>query len=150
MWPPGEITEIPDFESMLVNELKASSYVLALIGGDDPENRIASEVPPKQTGLFLQVGLDGGFERVAGWVFAARIRLEAWGPPRGDARNLCRGAHAFVSALRGTTADGRGVVTGVTTIIAPRKFVDPVNNRPRYQCELFVSAHPDPAALLES
>lgn len=146
MWPPGAITESPDFESMIVNELKGSSYITALVDA----TKIASELPPKQTGLFLQVGLDGGFVRVVGWVFTARIRLEAWGPPRGDARRLCLAAHAVVSSLQGTTSDGRGVVTGVTTVIAPRKFVDPVNNRPRYQAELFVSAHPDPASLLDS
>lgn len=148
MWPPGEITEVPDFETMVVNELKGSAHVLALLGGD--ATKIASELPPKNDSLFLQVVLDGGFERVSGWVFAARIRIEAWGGERRDARALCRGAHGFISALRGTTSDGRGIVTGVTTLILPRKFVDPVNNRPRYQAELYVSAHPDPAALLES
>lgn len=146
MWPPGEITEAPDFESMIVNELKNSSYVTAHIDA----TQIASELPPKNSTLFLQVGLDGGFVRVDGWIFTARIRLEAWGGERRDARALCLAAYGFVSALRGTTSDERGVVTGVTTVIAPRKFVDPVNNRPRYQCELFVSAHPDPAALLDS
>lgn len=148
MWPPGDLVEAPDFESLVVNELKNSSHVLALLDGD--ATKIASELPPKNDSLFLQVGLDGGFVRVQHWVFTARIRLEAWGPPRAEARALCIGAHAVLSSLRGTSSDGRGIVTGVTTLILPRKFVDPVNNRPRYQCELFVSAHPDPAALLES
>ena len=146
MWPPGEITEVPDFESMVVNELKGSGYVLSFLGGDS--TKIASELPPKNEDLFLQVGLDGGFERIAGWLFAARIRIEAWGGHRRDARDLCIAAHAFLSALRGTSSDGRGIVTGVTTLILPRKFVDPVNNRPRYQAELYITAHPDPADQL--
>lgn len=144
MWPPGEVTDLPDIESLVVAELKGSSAVLALL--DDDATKIASELPPKNASLFLQVALDGGFIRIEGWLVTSRIRIEAWGPPRGEARALCIRAHAFLAALRGTSTDGRGVVTGVTTTVAPRKFVDPVNNRPRYQAELFITAHPDTAA----
>ncbi len=144
MWPPGEVSDLCDIESLVIAELKGSAHVLALLGDDS--TRIASQLPPKQEGLFLQVLLDGGFIRIEGWLASARIRLEAWGPPRGDARALCIGAHALLASLRGESTDGLGIVTGVSTLTMPRKFIDPVNNRPRYQCELLVTAHPDPTA----
>lgn len=127
---------LPDIESIVVGYLKDQEDVLELI---EPE-AIAAELPPKQTGLFLQVALDGGLVPIEDWLVAARVRVEAWGGKRKETRDLAATAHAALIALSGQTMT-EGFVTAVTTLLAPRKFADPVNNRPRYQLEVRVFAH---------
>jgi hypothetical protein len=127
---------LPDVESIVVAYLKGHDDIAALI----PPEQIAAELPPRATFPFLQVSLDGGYIATERHLVGARVGVEAWGGTRIQARYLCATAHAALIDMNGTFTGG--VVTGVVTLLAPRKFVDQVNNRPRYQSEVRVYAHP--------
>lgn len=131
------ISILPDVESVMVAYLKVHTDVIALV---DPKN-IATELPPKSDFPFLQLTLIGGAVPVERYLAAPTVQVDAWGGTRLEARILCATAHAALIEMVGLQGS-LGTVTGVETLIHPRKFTDPTNNRPRYQAEVRIWLHP--------
>jgi hypothetical protein len=95
----------------------------------------------------MQISLIGGTVPVERHLAAAMIQLDAWGGTRLEARMLSATAHAALIEMIGPQGD-LGIVTGVATLIHPRKFTDVNNNRPRYLSEIRVWAHPLAPAVI--
>lgn len=125
---------LPDTETLCIEHLKADNALHDLI----PARSIAGELPQKATWPFLTVQLTGGNVPVERRLVGATVQVDAWGGTRAEARKLCATAHASLIEMGGIQPSG-AVVTGVQTLIAPRKFPEP--NRPRYQFEVRLWAH---------
>lgn len=138
----SDLQLLPDVESIVVQYLKDHEAIGEYFGDDDP--RVSSELPPKASFPYLTTSQGPGIVRVEGFLVGHRMQCDAWGGSREQARLLARTAHAALVLLRGTT--DLGTVTGVESILAPRKFSDPVNNRPRYLFEVRVWATSVPVA----
>lgn len=133
----SELQLLPDVESIVIQYLKQQEDVLELL---TDSARISSELKQKAEFPCLTAAQGPGIVRVERFLVGHRIQVDAWGGTREEARLLARTAHAALLELRGT--QDLGIVTGVETILAPRKFPDPVNNRPRYLFEVRVWATP--------
>lgn len=127
---------LPDTESMVVAYLKAQPDVLALI----PATNIATELTAGSTFPFLQITLITTQVPVERYLAGAAIQIDAWGGTRLEARALCQTAHAALIEMIGIQGV-LGTVTGVGTITGPRKLIDSINNRARYQSEVRVWTH---------
>lgn len=132
---------LPDVETLVIQYLKDHAGVLALI----PATRISSELPSQPSFPYLTVAMGPGVVRVEGHLAGWRMQGDAWGGTREQARALALVAQAALAGIPRATYP-EGIVTGAETLAAPRKFPDPVSNRPRYTFDVRVWATPAPAA----
>jgi hypothetical protein len=133
---PGEAWPtviLPDVESLVVQYLKASDLVTALVDG-----RVSGDLPSRPTFPAVTVLLVSDNVPIEQHLAGAWIQLDCYGTTREEARLLARTVHAVMSAWAGTFNDA---VVHCETIIGVRRMPEPEDNRARYQVNMRVFAH---------
>jgi hypothetical protein len=133
---PGEAWPtviLPDVESLVVQYLKQSDRVSALVDG-----RVSGDLPSRPTFPAVTVLLVSDNVPIEQHLTGAWIQLDCFGTTREEARLLARTVQAVMSAWAGEFNDA---VVHCETIIGVRRMPEPEDNRARYQVNMRVWAH---------
>jgi len=123
---------LPDVESIVVQFLKATASVDAIVDG-----RVSGELPSRPTFPAVVVLLVSDNVPIEGIMSGAWIQLDCFADTRETARLLARTVQAEMSAW---TGEFNGAVIHCQTIIGTRRISEPEDNRPRYQVNMRVWA----------
>lgn len=129
---------LPDAELLVVNRLRATAEVTALVG-----TRVYTQIPATPTYPLIRVTRIGGVPAIRQHLDVARIQIDAWGATQYQARTVAATAQAAIHAATGTHATG--VVSNVEDDLGLTWSPDPDTDQPRYVFAVAISIHPTPS-----
>lgn len=128
---------LPDAELLVVQALRATAEVAALVG-----TRVYTALPPDPTYPVVRVTRIGGIPAIRQHLDVARIQVDAWGTTKKQAFTVATTVQAALHAMVGPHAGG--VVTAVEDDLGLTWSPDPETDRDRYVFGVAVYTHPLP------